>query len=334
MKIISRLFLFVLIAIFASIPGFAYGSLNFIIKIENKSNGEITLLENGKETRCGNVLKPAVSLNTRPFTATKWGKVNTVVASAVNAIHILKKHGIISILPFKSYSSGARSKSSILTNVPPQYTIFGGGYSPFVGSKVICKPEKGVPKEIEIVVSKKKSEIAELIFQNSVGGKIIAIYINGERKVIGRVIKPVKGVGRFTGSKFTGVGRVRANHPGVICISTSPLGKIGGFQIIPYKHSLSKEMLKIAWGLTQWMIVDYAPGEYPLFEGAILPNWNPRALRSKNWKKLLLRRTLVMAKFGNDPQWHLLPPITGRKDHALKNLKGIKLYLPIITSKN
>ncbi|MCD6362898.1 MAG: hypothetical protein J7M13_02700 [Synergistetes bacterium] len=330
MRTVPKLFLFLFIFLLSSIPNLAHGSLYFIIEVENELRGKIIIAENGREIYCGRVLKPAEEYNARPFTASKWGKIDRVVASAVNAIHILRKEGLISILPLKSYSSGARFKSSILTDIPPQYTIFGGGYSPFVGSKVICKPRKGIPEKIEIVVSKERSKIVELIFQNFVGGKIIAVYVSGEKRIIGRVIKPVKGVGRFTGSKFTGIGRVRANHPGVICISTSPMGKIGGFQIIPYKHSLSKEMLKIAWGLTQWMIVDFAPGKYPLFESAILPNWNPRALKSRSWKELLLRRTLVMVKFRDDPYWRFLPPITGRKDHALESLNSVKLFLPII----
>lgn len=318
------------IAIFLLFCEPSFAKLSFQIYVENRVDGRVRVYELGTWRDCGRVVSPAITFNDKPFTASKWGKVDSVVASAVNAIHILKKEGLLSILPSSAFSSGARSGSSILTDISPQESIFGGGYSPFVGSKVVCEPSEGLPREIRIEVLKDKSDILEIVFENRVGGRIIALYLNGEERVLGRVIKPVEGVGRFIGSEYTGVGRVRANHPGVVCISTSPMGEIGGFQIIPYRHSLSPEMVKLAWGLTQWMIVDLDPGSFPLFGGDILPNWNPLAIRSDRWEDLLLRRSLVMVKFDGDRDWRFLPPLLGRKDDALKNLRYVKIILPFI----
>lgn len=305
-------------------------SLSFEIVVENEVDGRVRVLENGTWVECGRVISPAYVFNKKPFTASQWGKVDSVVASAVNAIHILKSEGLLSLLPQGVFSSGARSESSILTNIPPQKSIFGGGYSPFVGSKVNFHPSSGIPKLLEIKVYRERSDIIELIFENKIGGRVTAIYISGREEIIGRVIKPVEGIGRFIGSECTGIGRVRANHPGVICISTSSLGSIGGFQIIPYRHSLSPEMVKNAWELTQWMIVDLEPGSYPLFCGAILPNWNPDALIEPNWEELILRRSLVMVKFKDDENWRFLRDLVGRDDHALKDLKYVKIILPYI----
>ncbi|MCS7232989.1 MAG: hypothetical protein N3C62_00870 [Synergistetes bacterium] len=305
-------------------------ALSFSIFIENEYDGRVKVLENGKWIECGRIASPAIAFNEKPFTASQWGKLNSVVASAVNAIHIMKKEGILSVLPKEAFSSGARSRSSIVTDILPQKSIFGGGYSPFVGSDVIFHPSEGIPKLLEIRVFEEKSEIVEIIFENKVGGNIIACYLSGEEKIIGKVIKPVEGVGRFVGSEYTGVGRIRANHPGVICISTSSLGEIGGFQIIPYRHSLSPEMIKVAWNLTQWMIVDPDPGTFPLFSGVILPNWDPYALEKPDWEELLLRRSLVMVKFEGDKDWRFFKELTGRDDVALRGLKYVKILLPFI----
>ncbi|MBC7331709.1 MAG: hypothetical protein H5T91_04710 [Synergistetes bacterium] len=305
-------------------------AFSFSIFIENEKDGRIGIIEGGKWIECGKVLSPAVDFNRRPFTASKWGNVNSVVASAVNAIHVLKKEGLLSVLPKDTFSSGARSTSSIITDIRPQESIFGGGYSPFVGSRVDFYPYDGIPKLLRIEVLGKSSGIFEIIFENRIGGYVTAIYISGKKEVLGRVIKPVEGIGRFTGSQYTGIGRVRANHPGVICVSTSSLGEVGGFQIIPYSHSLSSEMVKLAWGLTQWMIVDLEPGSYPLFSGAILPNWNPFALKQPDWENLLLRRSLVMVMFEGDEKWHFLQDLKGRDDLALKRLKYVKIILPFI----
>src|SRR5690606_29025231 len=63
----------------------------------------------------------------------------------------------------------------------------------------------------------------QITFENRFGGFIWLQFRGEEPRVIGQVLRPVEGVGRFVGSYFAGVGRIRANHNGVIDISTSPL---------------------------------------------------------------------------------------------------------------
>jgi len=86
---------------------------------------------------------------------------------------------------------------------------------------------------IQIVVERPRRYPSSLEFENRFGGFIRLRYPDGEEKVVGMVLKPVQGCGRFTGTQFSDVGRLRANHTGVIDISTTPIGTIGGFQIIP-----------------------------------------------------------------------------------------------------
>jgi len=58
--------------------------------------------------------------------------------------------------------------------------------------------------------------------------KTFALHAGGGREFLGLVLKPVFGVGRLEGTKWAG--RIRANHPGVICVSTSREGKVGDFK--------------------------------------------------------------------------------------------------------
>jgi hypothetical protein len=76
----------------------------------------------------------------------------------------------------------------------------------------------------------------------------------------------VQGVGRFVGSYFSEVGRLRANHNGVIDISTSPRGAVGSFQIVPANHAMSPETHYIR-ELTQWMVVGPVSALDPSWEG-------------------------------------------------------------------
>ena len=76
-----------------------------------------------------------------------------------------------------------------------------------------------------------------IVFENVFDGKVTGYYGGQSGKVLGRVLKPVTGSGRFGGSTYIGPGLLRANHPGVICVSTGPVGKPGGFQIVPAVHA-------------------------------------------------------------------------------------------------
>jgi len=140
--------------------------------------------------------------------------------------------------------------------------------------------------------------------------------INGQTSdTLAQVIKPVDGVGRFDGSKFADIGEIRANHPGVICISTSKKGAIGGFQIIPEEHSHDNEM-KESWIKSQWMILKSLnghciAGSFPLFSGLIRPG-----------------DKVYYSKDGKD--WLTFPDLEGKQDDALAKI-GMK-YLRISLS--
>jgi hypothetical protein len=149
----------------------------------------------------------------------------------------------------------------------------------------------------------------------------------------------VRGTGRFDGTEYAPASSIRANHPGVICISTTPRSNElslsravsknedprGGFQIIPANHAMDSEMVKALFE-TEWMVVgptessNPSPdGSAPLFKYYIRPDGT---------NKNEAGRTRVLARFGDDKDWKPLPVIHGLAPDSLKDLKGLKLEFP------
>lgn len=346
---------------------------NFIelyrIKIENIEKGDILVSsdQGGNWQNIGKVQIPVTEVNPKGFSASRFGEIGKITAVAVNAIHIktgqdLKNNrGVIfSLLPanidLKNRSYNHRP-SSLQTNISPQEGIFGGKWTPIVGNPVYLEQKNGslkfipphyVPKlrdKLVILVLRPEPYPKEIVFENKFGGKIIIYYPNGRKKVIGQVLKPVQGVGRFIGSQYSGLSRIRANHSGVIDISTSlGQGKVGGFQIIPAEHGMDPEMYK-ARTSTQWMVVGpLSPGNIaldglaPLFAYFILPRYAKADLQHPDWQKNLLKRTLVQAKKGSDSKWDTLPafnfdpdkPLPPAANTALKDITEIKIIFPVL----
>lgn len=341
------------------------------ILLENTNNGTIKVsMDKGITWKnIGKVILPTKKVNRRGYTASRWSKIGTLGATAVNAIHVKTGHNakldrgiIFSILPKeqlkprKGYTSYLSPNSSIYTNIEGGSLIFGGEYAPYVGNKFYLLQDNNltapthnyVPKigdRIIIKVTLPHPYPKEIIFENRFGGLIYMKYYYIERnpKVIGQVLRPVLGVGRFLGTHYTAKGRVRANHSGVIGISTSPYGKIGGFQIIPANHAMSPEMI-YARKLTQWMVV--APinakdpsmeGVAPLFSSYLSPRYNKDDIKKDNWRQLFRERARVEAKYKGKTGWHPLPTywlylhkkLPDEAFTVLKDITHIKILFPL-----
>lgn len=309
----------------------------FRIRVVNRGNGPVEVSRDAGRTwvEIGRVVTPAIKVNPKGYTASKWAEKSAVCACAVNAIHVkVRNHtesgrGVIfSLAPAGDLVGATELKpgGTIVTDIEPGAGIFGGGLSPYVNSPVrIVReeierlPADYVPSEgdeLVIIVMEPPRAVAELIFENRFGGLITLRYVGGESKVIGCVLRPVVGVGRFPGTVDAAAGRIRANHPGVIDISTSPLGMVGGFQIVPKGHAESPEVYYVRRD-TQWMVVGPVSaldpsweGIAPLFSGYLAPNYRPDDLRGQHedWMQRLLSRCLVQARIEEGP-WQSLPRI-------------------------
>ncbi|HTY12789.1 MAG TPA: hypothetical protein VMD02_01225 [Candidatus Omnitrophota bacterium] len=330
----------------------------FRIRLVDSRDGSVEVsLDQGKTfLTLGHVIYPTAAVNPKGFTASQWIGTGEVAASAVNAIHI-KVDGaktIFSILPRdflnipKGYNSYLSPDSTIYTDLDAGKGIFGGDYSPYVGNKVYIfdKPLNSAPKIgdiITIVVTRPARWPKEIDLENRFGGRVTVVYPDGSSEVVAEVLRPVAGVGRFSGSRFISAGRIRANHPGVIDISTSVGDKVGGFQIIPSGHAQSPEMGG-ARTLTQWMVVGPTrvggaslEGVAPLFKYFLKPEYNEDDLSGEGWESKLLSRYLVEVKYKESDRWQPMPIFTMNADEelpeeanrALEKVTNIRILFPI-----
>ncbi|MGC9317431.1 MAG: hypothetical protein ACP5KN_05275 [Armatimonadota bacterium] len=308
------------------------------IRIVNRAGGSIAISRDAGATwlRVGSVTAPATAVNPDGYTASRWARDASVAAAAVNAIHVkVANHpqtgrGIVfSVIPAGGPVGAAtgHATSVIATDIPGGDALFGGGLGPYVSSPVLVEregelvrlPADYVPAEGDALVIRvlaPPQRVASIEFDNSFGGLIRLRYVGGEQKVIGTVLRPVLGVGRFEGTRDAAPGRIRANHPGVIDISTSPAGLVGGFQIVPSGHADSPETTYVRTG-TQWMVVGPVSaldpsweGIAPLFSGYIRPSYRPDDIWGghEDWMRRLLSRCQVQARTA-DGEWGLMPRI-------------------------
>ena len=322
----------------------------------------------------GHIAVPVIKTNPRGYNASKYGPPATVVASAVNAIHLKagnntkEDRGIIwSLSPTSETEAGKNSlqsevspQSAAYTDIPGGSGIFGGVYTPFVGNPIFLDndrnntlaplPDKYVPKLGDSWVIQIRRPIKyprEIIFENRFGGLITIRYPNEQPKVIGTVLRPVLGIGRFVGSYFSSVGRLRANHNGVIDISTSPRGVVGSFQIVPANHAQSPETHYIR-ELTQWMVVGPVSaldksweGTAPLFSQFLRPRYDENDINEPFLDSLVARFAFEVQKKGKT-NWETMPtfwvlankPLPNWAGTALANVERIRIDFPYVPEDN
>ncbi len=354
----------------APVRGFAAPGHEMLrLRIVNDAGGEIAASFDAGATwqPVGRVVRYTTQVTRQGYTASKWVSPGHVAATAVNAIHISAGYNaeddrgvVFSLLPRElltapsTYSSFLSPDSSIYTDIPAGQGIFGGGGAPFVGNSVYLQaagelvptgdsylPARG--DVLIIIVDQPLRYPIAAEFENRPGGRADLLYADGSREQLGWVVKPVRGVGRFLGGIYTGIGRVRANHAGVIDISTSSVGALGGFQIIPFGHAISPEMGN-AWKLTQWMVV--APlgegeslwdGITPLFSQHIRPDYLPNDLSAPDWERRLLSRFVADVDLGAG--WQPMPaiqlspdpnaPLPSWAGEALKGMAKLRVLFPL-----
>lgn len=341
------------------------------LRIVNDENGAVMGLHTGS-TRwdmLGHVVRYTTQVSHEGYTASKWAPMGAVAATAVNAIHIrtgyntAKDKGIVfSILPQElQTASGTKLQSylspdsSIYTDMPGGTGIFGGHWSPILGNKVYLDcagcltpmAEGYVPQRGDVLVIPVMRPIytpESIIFENRFGGFITLVNFDNTTQVIGQVLRPVAGVGRFTGTQYADVGRLRANHNGVIDISVSRFGQIGGFQIIPREHAMSPEMTR-ARTMSQWMVVGPLDARNPSWEGVaplflnyLAPSWREDDWDYTDWLCRVLSRVIIDVRVKDGP-WQPMPefhfdqdldkPLPEWSASALEHVTHIRIHLPV-----
>jgi hypothetical protein len=294
------------------------------IRIVNDANTPILASRDGGTSwqQIGRVLTYTTRVSNQGYTASKWAPMSAVAATAVNAIHIRTGYNakddkgvVFSLLPLEMSNEATRQNqarnsfmspdSSLYTDIPAGTGLFGGDWAPTLGDPIALEtagglqalPQGYAPKQGDVFVIRVMQPVDTpryFIFENRFGGYVIMVGWDDTEKVIGQVLKPVQGVGRFSGTAYCDTGRLRANHNGVIDVSTSKMGDTGGFQIIPREHAMSPEMTK-ARTMTQWMVVGPLDardpsweGVAPLFLGYLRPSYGADDWSSPDWLRLFM----------------------------------------------
>lgn len=341
------------------------------LRVQNTQNGIIEgSRDEGKTWQLvGHITIPTNKNNPRGFNASKYGPPGSIVATAVNALHLKagqntkENRGIIwSLAPAAEDEAGKTSLqsevspgSAAYTDIPGGQGIFGGPFTPFVGNPIFLDNDKNndlkpLPQNYTpalgdvwtIKILRPRRYPREIVFENRFGGLITIQYRGEEPRVIGQVLRPVEGIGRFVGSYFSEVGRLRANHNGVIDISTSPRGKIGSFQIVPANHAMSAETHYIR-ELTQWMVIGPVSaldpsweGVAPLYSDFLRPRFDREDLWNDDPMEGLLGRFRFEVKKQGGKDWEEMPslwmepgaPLPRWAGTALSNVTHIRIVFP------
>ena len=343
------------------------------VRLHNIKGGDIEGSRDfGKTwTTIGHILAPCGKVNVLGFNASKYGLNGSVVATAVNAIHLRSgfndKEGRGIIWSLAPLAEDAAGRNSLQQEIAPQsaaYTdmagatgIFGGPFTPFVGNPIFLDNDRTntltplsdgyVPKLGDSWVWQVRRPVRyprEIVFENRFGGLITIQYRGEAPRVIGQVLRPVVGVGRFVGSYFSDVGRLRANHEGVIDISTSPRGAVGSFQIVPANHAMSAETHYIREE-TQWMVVGPVSatdpsyeGTAPLFSRFLRPRYEEADWQNPDTVEGIAGRFYFDVQLRGKDTWQKMPtlwlqanqPLPQWANTALENVGKIRINFPFV----
>jgi hypothetical protein len=326
--------------------------LAYSVIIENRKGGMIRVVDPPGQfllsrpgTDIGKVLRPASSVDKEGYHASSWGAVQSVVASAVNALHFKVydnpdsgRAGIVTVLPAELYGKDLKGHTrslrgdEIYTDIKGGHGIFGGSHPLIVGNPVSIY-RKGArlffdpgtfelaEGDIIIVEVRVPQQWPQgLVVDNRAGGAVTLIDASGGRIDCGRVDKPVSGTGRFEGGVFCESGGIRATHTAVVDLDFSPDKCMGGLQLIPVAHSKSRE-LTYSQSAPPYGILEGPEGRdmrasAPLFSGYLYPI-------SQIEPPALLPRLSISVQLDDSGEWQPLPALVGRSD--LKEMTALRV---------
>ncbi|MDR3355016.1 MAG: hypothetical protein LBO21_08260 [Synergistaceae bacterium] len=293
------------------------------------------IFPDGREIDMGKIKAVPIKSRHPGFTASKYGIGGQVIATAANAHHIQisVEDGAgrtMSLIPSQTFAVAPGYGTSFVVEGVGGSGLW-GRYSPYVGSPVYIINGAGMPvlfnniqlfkfaAAVEIRVYRPEDDIEYIEIENRDGGSASYHRADGDHK-FAVVESKVTGTGRFEGTMFQGLGRVRANHPGVICISTCRKSEIGGFQIVPLSHTYSKEMQKTR-RMSQYIVLrgiefEDLTGRPPFFRGSIRPGDVDVTDSRDGWVVGMI-----------DGEWQELPDVSGLTEDSLTGIEAFRIYL-------
>lgn len=227
----------------------------------------------------------------------------------------------------KLYGGHVPGASAILTDIPAGTAIF-RELAPLVGDEVRLEKPDGstahlspdwTPSDADVLIircAEPSNPPTQFDFENRRGGSVSLRRADGSEEQIGRVVQPVRGVGRFDGTAYTGVGAVNTNHGGVITISTAPgvrpadegtpPERRGGFEIQPVQHAATQPDMPQAMIVAPMDEAFTLEGAEPLFRGVL-------ALGDGS--------SVAQVRRGSS-EWEPMPEIVGKVDDAFLRPQG------------
>ena len=293
------------------------------------------LFPDGNSIDMGKVRSVPLKSRHPGFTASKYGLGGQVIAAAANAHHIQisvedGSGRTISVIPVETFVAAPGFGTSFVVEGSGGTGLW-GEYAPYVGSPVYIINQVGVPvlfnhinllqyaAAVEIRVYRPAHGIDYLEIENWPGGRAWYHDERGDHQ-FALVEHGVSGTGRFEGTLYQGPGGVRANHPGVICVSTTRKMDIGGFQIVPISHTYSPEMQR-SRRMGQYIILrgvnfEDLTGRYPFFNGTVRPadSGLPERMEGR-----------VLAKINGE--WKPVPEVSGLTEGTMVGIDAFRIYL-------
>lgn len=249
------------------------------IRVVNRKDGAIQVSTDAGATwsLIGRVVAPATTA-AEGYLAMNYADPGTVSATAVHGLRLrisgddptLHSPLTLAINPReyrgainKGYGGHRAGSAGIYTDIPAGTSLF-RNLAPYVGNPLFRQTDdqrllplprsfrpRGEGETLVIVVQRPRAALVEVVFENRAGGAVTGRFSDGTTREITRVVQPVKGVGRFDGTAYTGVGRINTAHSGVVTVSTAPVDaalpegegkeRRGGFQISPAWHNARTE---------------------------------------------------------------------------------------------
>jgi hypothetical protein len=293
------------------------------------------IFPDGREIDAGRINAVPIKSRHPGFTASKYGLGGQVIATAANAHHIQisVEDGAgrtISLIPSQTFAVAPGYGTSFIVEGVGGSGLW-GQYAPYVSSPVYIINKAGMPvlfnsfqlfqfaTAVEIRVYRPEDDIEYIEIENREGGSAWYHDDKGDHQ-FAIVESGVTGTGRFEGTLYQGLGRVRANHPGVICISTCRKSEIGGFQIVPLSHTYSRELQRTR-RMSQYIVlrgVDFEDltGRPPFFRGSIRPGDVDVHDSRTGW--------VVGMRNG---EWQELPDVSGLTENSLADIEAFRIYL-------
>lgn len=310
--------------------------LMFTIRIPMTPGEQVLVVfPDGTAMEMGKVRSIPIKSKYPGFTASKYGIGGQVIATASNAHHlqISAENGAgrtLSLIPSQTFVAAPGFGTSFVVEGVGGSGLW-GKYAPFVGSPVYIINQAGMPvlfndigmlqfaQAVEIRVYRPEERIDYIEIENRAGGRAWYHDVGGDHD-FAVVERGVRGTGRFEGSLYQDVGLIRANHPGVICVSTTSKSDIGGFQIVPINHTYSKEMQK-SRHMVQYIVLrgvgfEDLTGRPPFFRNYIRPGDRSDA-DSK------VGRVIVKV----EGEWREFPEVSGLTEDSLSIVEAFRIFL-------